>query len=154
MSMHSCNVKGWTSDPLRPGRRNSPRSTLVRLAQYAIGHYTDNYPRKAALIATPLTLSTPGEILAQIAAHIRALRLGANLTQAGLAKRAGVSYASLRAFERTGRISLLSFVKLCQILNKDGALLAALAPSSLAYTSIQDVVAATAKPTRKRGRLS
>ena len=68
----------------------------------------------------------PGEVLAQIAVHMRALRLGANLTQMGLAKRAGVSYASLRAFERTGRISLLSFVKLAQTLNKDGPLLAAL----------------------------
>lgn len=85
---------------------------------------------------------------------MRALRLGANLTQTGLAKRAGVSYASLRAFERTGRISLLSFVKLAQTLNKDGPLLAALAPSSVAYTSIQDVVDAAAKPVRKRGRLS
>jgi transcriptional regulator with XRE-family HTH domain len=93
-------------------------------------------------------------VLAQIAAHLRELRLGANLTQKGLANRAGVPYASLRAFERTGRISLLSFVKLCQTFNKDGALLAALAPSPLPYTSIQDVVEATAKPTSKRGRLA
>jgi hypothetical protein len=72
----------------------------------------------------------------------------------GLAQRAGVSYASLRTFERTGRISLLSFVKLAQTLNKDGPLIVALAPSPLAYSSIQDVVAASAKPTRKRGRLT
>lgn len=85
---------------------------------------------------------------------MRTLRLQSNLTQAGLARRAGVSYASLRAFERTGCISLSSFVKLAQTLNKDSALLAALTPTPLAYTSIQDVIKATAKPIRKRGRLT
>lgn len=117
-------------------------------------HYTDYYQTKDRTIATPLTFDTPEDLLTRITAQCRALRLQANLTQAGLARRAGVPYATLRAFERTGRISLLSFVKLAQALNRDSQLLAALELGAAPYRSIQDVVAAASKPKRKRGSIT
>ena len=43
---------------------------------------------------------------------MRRARLDQDLTQRGLAQRAGVSLGSLRRFERTGQISLLSLVRL------------------------------------------
>ena len=47
-----------------------------------------------------------------MAERARALRLDENLTQDGLAARAGVSLGSLKRFERTGQISLESMVRI------------------------------------------
>jgi transcriptional regulator with XRE-family HTH domain len=54
-----------------------------------------------------------------VSARIRAVRLNANLTQAGLAARSGVSLASLRRFETTGQISFESLIRLAQALGRD-----------------------------------
>lgn len=47
-----------------------------------------------------------------IRTRLRQLRLLDNLSQEGLAERAGISYGSLKRFERTGQISLESLLKL------------------------------------------
>jgi transcriptional regulator with XRE-family HTH domain len=46
------------------------------------------------------------------AASLRARRLGLNLSQSTLSQKSGVSYGVLKKFERTGQISLESFLKL------------------------------------------
>lgn len=51
------------------------------------------------------TLSTPAEVAKQVASRVRARRLELNLTQEGLAARAGVKFATYRRFEQTGVIS-------------------------------------------------
>lgn len=91
-------------------------------------------------------------MLSTLAQQTRNLRLEANYTQKGLAARAGVSYATLRAFERTGQISLLSFVKIIQTLGREGTLLTVLPQQPVPYQSIDDVLQSDAKRTRKRGR--
>lgn len=48
---------------------------------------------------------------------MRRVRLDRDLTQQGLADRAGVSLASLRRFERTGKISFVSLVRLAFVLD-------------------------------------
>ena len=54
-----------------------------------------------------LTLMTqPREVLLELAARVRRLRLDAGWTQGELAQRSGVAFSTLRLFERTGRISL------------------------------------------------
>lgn len=93
-------------------------------------------------------------MLAELARQTRSLRLEANFTQAGLARHAGVSYASLRLFERTGQISLASFVKLTQTLGREAPLLAVLSSPTTNYQSIEEVIAPVTKPRRKRGRIS
>jgi transcriptional regulator with XRE-family HTH domain len=50
--------------------------------------------------------------MALVAARAKALRLRQNITQESLAKRSGVSLGSLKKFERTGRISLESLLRL------------------------------------------
>lgn len=52
-----------------------------------------------------------------IRARLRQLRLSGNLSQEVLAKRAGLSHASLKRFERTGQISLESLLKLALVLD-------------------------------------
>ena len=47
-----------------------------------------------------------------IGGYIRRLRKAAGLTQKQLADRSNVSYATLKKFEQTGQISLMSLVKI------------------------------------------
>ncbi|HEX2842120.1 helix-turn-helix domain-containing protein [Hyphomicrobium sp.] len=105
-------------------------------------------------MAIPLTFNTPGKIVSTLAHQARSLRLEANFTQKGLARHAGVSYASLRTFERSGQISLLSFVKIVQTLGREKDLLAVLSTRPLPYQSIDDVVRVETTPARQRGRRS
>ena len=53
-----------------------------------------------------LNIANPSDIALQIAARVKARRLELNLTQEGLASRAGVKFATYRRFEQTGEISL------------------------------------------------
>ena len=53
-----------------------------------------------------LNVANPSDIALQIAARVKARRLELNLTQEGLASRAGVKFATYRRFEQTGEISL------------------------------------------------
>ena len=48
----------------------------------------------------------PGEVAMRIAARVKARRLELDLTQEGLAVRAGIKFATYRRFEQTGEISL------------------------------------------------
>ena len=51
-------------------------------------------------------VSSPSDIALQIAARVKVRRLELDLTQEGLAARAGVKFATYRRFEQTGEISL------------------------------------------------
>jgi transcriptional regulator with XRE-family HTH domain len=59
-----------------------------------------------------LALKTPQDIRKELAARFKSRRLHLNLSQEGLAQRAGVSLGSLKRFERTGQISLESLLRL------------------------------------------
>jgi transcriptional regulator with XRE-family HTH domain len=63
-----------------------------------------------------LSLDIPYEIRLIIAKQARELRLEKNLTQEGLAKRSGVSFASIKRFERLGKISLESLLEIALVL--------------------------------------
>lgn len=58
------------------------------------------------------TLTSPAEIIANVAARMRRRRIDFNLTQRELAERSGVSYGSLRVFEETGKASFEAVVKI------------------------------------------
>ena len=57
------------------------------------------------------------DIALQIAARVKARRLELNLTQEGLASRAGVKFATYRRFEQTGEISLRGLLQVGFALN-------------------------------------
>ena len=57
-----------------------------------------------------------------IAARLKSRRLAHQLTQQGLADRSGVALGTLKKFERSGQISMQSFVRLAIALQDEGAL--------------------------------
>lgn len=59
----------------------------------------------------------PNEVAIQIAARVKARRLELNLTQEGLASRAGIKFATYRRFEQTGEISLRGLLQIGFALN-------------------------------------
>jgi len=65
-------------------------------------------------------LETPEAVAAALAERCRRLRLARKWKQSTLAERAGVSLASLRRFEQTGRIALKSLLRLSFVLGRLG----------------------------------
>ena len=68
------------------------------------------------------TLLPAPEVAADLAKRLQSRRLARNLTQAGLAARSGVPLGTLKKFERTGAISLVSFVRLVVALGEQAGL--------------------------------
>jgi len=68
--------------------------------------------------STLLSLVTPNEVARSLADRTRALRLADRWTRDTLAMRAGVSSASLKRFERTGKGSLELLLKVAHALGR------------------------------------
>lgn len=99
----------------------------------------------------PFELRSPREIADLLARRVKALRLERGWTQQEIADRSGISLATYRRFERSGRISLERLLKLAVILDAHGSFedLFALPPvRSLSELEAED------RPRRKRGRRS
>ena len=93
--------------------------------------------------------SNPNEVAIQIAGRVKARRLELNLTQEGLASRAGVKFATYRRFEQTGEISLRGLLQIgfaLNCLNEFNALFA-----QKQYQSLDDVMNES-NANRKRGK--
>ncbi len=87
-----------------------------------------------------------------IAENMRNRRLATGFTQQGLAKRSGVSLATLRKFEQKGVISLESFLRLAMVLDTLENMVKATELSVTEYSSIDEVLEAERKkPPRKKG---
>jgi transcriptional regulator with XRE-family HTH domain len=63
-------------------------------------------------------IKTPQSVLKNTAVKVRALRKQNKYSQLELADRSGVSLGSLKRFESTGLISLESFLKLIDLLDR------------------------------------
>jgi len=63
-----------------------------------------------------IELKSPQDVQREIAGRFKARRLALNLTQQGLAARAGVSWSSLKRFEYTGLIAFDALLKLALVL--------------------------------------
>jgi transcriptional regulator with XRE-family HTH domain len=64
-----------------------------------------------------VSLKSAPEILAELAQMVRIQRLNRGWTQAEIARRAGLKLPTYIVFERSGRISLLRFLKLLDVLD-------------------------------------
>ncbi|MBC6445254.1 MAG: helix-turn-helix domain-containing protein [Alphaproteobacteria bacterium GM202ARS2] len=95
-------------------------------------------------------LLTTAEAHEHVVRHVRARRLQQGLTQAGLARRAGVPLATLRYFEQKGRIGLQAFVQLLMVLGAVEDVVRALEPSEVPFRSIDEVLKQDEKK-RKKG---
>lgn len=97
------------------------------------------------------SLETPEQVSRTLAARIKELRLARGWKQITLAQRSGVSLASLRRFEESGRVSLQNLLDLAFALNRLGDFDALFQPPPAA--SLAELEAAEKRPTRKRGRI-
>lgn len=99
----------------------------------------------------PLQLMTVPELRSHFAARARARRLDQNLTQQGLADRAGVSLSSLKRFERTGQVAWESLLKIAMALGALDDFRDLFKPPE--FRTLDEVLAAD-EPRRKRGRIN
>lgn len=74
---------------------------------------------------------TPKEIMILLSKNIIALRKDVKMSQKELSYRSGVAYASIRKFESTGIISLESFLKICDTLDRLSDFESILVPSDM-----------------------
>jgi transcriptional regulator with XRE-family HTH domain len=98
-----------------------------------------------------LSLITVAKAQEKIAENVRLQRLAIGLTQQGLAQRSGVALPTLRKFEQKGLISLESFLKLQMVLGGLENVIKSIQPNISEFSSIDEVLEAGKKPTRKRG---
>ena len=99
-----------------------------------------------------ILLITPAKTQRKLAEQARARRLQMELTQEGLAERSGVPLPTLRKFERTGALSLESFLKLHMVLGGLEDILKATQIKDAPFSSIDDVLEESGNLSRKRGR--
>lgn len=96
-----------------------------------------------------ISVDLPYDVAGRLATRVKARRLEMNLTQEGLAFRAGVKLPTYRRFERTGEISLKGLLQIAFALN-------ALRDFDLLFVQRQyqslDEVLADRKVKRKRGK--
>lgn len=81
---------------------------------------------------------TPSDVAIKMAQKLKSIRKRRKITQKQLAARSNVSYATLRKFEKTGQISLESFIKISMelgLLNELSNLF-----SNPTYNSIEEVI--------------
>ena len=64
-----------------------------------------------------IQLQAPQDVLHELCNRFKSRRLALNLTQEGLAKRAGMSWSSLKRFEYTGQIAFESLLNLALVLD-------------------------------------
>jgi len=89
------------------------------------------------------------DIAAELAARVRSRRLDHGYTLEGFASRSGVSLGTLKRFERTGKISLTSFIRLVVALKGEADLANLLKQAR--FSTIEDVL--DQPKSRQRGRI-
>ncbi len=102
--------------------------------------------------------ATPVEVLRDLARRFKARRLALNLTQQGLADRSGVTWSSLKRFERTGLIALESLLKLALVLDclPDFERVCATGTADFGSKSLDELLADTRRADttkRRKGRI-
>ena len=85
-----------------------------------------------------LIWETAEEIDMKLAGRIRGIRKRRSISQKKFSERSGVSYGSIKRFETTGQISLLSLTKLAFALNEVDEIRNLF--TDVPYRSIQEVI--------------
>lgn len=88
------------------------------------------------------------DIAAALAARLKSRRLAQKLTLEGLARRSGVPLGTLKKFERTGQIALVSFIRLVVALKDEAALENLLLAQK--FETLDEVLESGKKPQRGR----
>ena len=89
-----------------------------------------------------LDITTASDVCKHISLKLKTLRRAQGLTQADLAEKSGVSLGSIKRFERTGQISLISLSKIAIALNVESEMMQLF--NKKHYSSIEEVIAENA----------
>ncbi len=103
------------------------------------------------MVPANLTMTGPADMAKALAERAKALRLLRGWTQSTLAERAGVTTASYRRFERTGKASLELVLKVAHALARLEEFDSLFQPPPA--RSMEELEKQVAKPVRKRGRV-
>lgn len=101
-------------------------------------------------IISAANFDSSNDIRRMVADRARAARLAADLSQLGLAKRAGVSLGTLKRFERSAAVSLDALVRIAVALRLEGGFDALF--RSHGFASLDEVIATPKKRQRGRGK--
>lgn len=93
--------------------------------------------------------NTPDAVSRRIALRVKSRRLELNLTQEGMATRAGIKLPTYRQFERTGMISLKGLLHIAFVLDAMDDFDALFVKKQ--YVSLDELVSSNEK-VRKRGK--
>ena len=85
-----------------------------------------------------LVWETAEELDKELAKRVRNIRKRRSISQERLAAMSGVSYASIKSFESTGQISLVSMTKMAMALNLDDELRELF--TQVSYQNIEEVI--------------
>lgn len=101
-----------------------------------------------------LSLKSPKDVLLEVRDRFKGRRLALRLTQAGLAKRSGVSLGSLKRFEASGLIAFDSLLALALVLDCLGDFdrIAANSDERLSTRTLDEILASGRQ--RKKGRIT
>lgn len=102
------------------------------------------------MVENTIQLQTPDEVARSLARRVKELRLAAGWKQATLAARSGVTLASLKRFEYTGKAALENLLRLCHALGRLDEFDRLLRPP--AARSLAELEARASVPIPKRGR--
>lgn len=93
------------------------------------------------------TLALPEDVCTELGIRTRARRVQMNVSVEEMSKRIGVSAQTLSNFERTGRCTLLTFVRILESLRASSDLQSVLVPQ---IKTIDDMRAKSAAKSRQR----
>ena len=93
-----------------------------------------------------LVWETAEELDQKLAQRVRNIRKRRSISQEKLASMSGVSYGSIKRFETTGMISLLSLTKIAMALDMADIF------TSMPYRDIQEVINETRSQSKRRDR--
>ena len=99
-------------------------------------------------IMMSFAMQSSEDISAALAARLRSRRLAQKLTLEGLARRSGVPLGTLKKFERSGQIALVSFIRLVVALKDEAALENLLLAQK--FETLDEVLESGKKPQRGR----
>ena len=99
------------------------------------------------------SISLPGEICAELGSRARVRRIALNVSIDELANRLGVSSKTLGNFERTGRCTLETFIRILEVLNATAELQSVLSTQNRSIEEMRanDKVAVRQRAYRKSG---
>ena len=103
---------------------------------YAKQYYNKNIKELTDL--KKYTWETSDEIIMQVAENVRKMRKRLKISQQDLSRMSGVSYGSVKRFESTGNISLISLTKIAAALDATDEIKKLF--TDIPYKSIQEVI--------------